>query len=337
MIAKWYEITPMDTLFFRGARPMESGQEAAETFFPPPVSVILGALRTAVLKQKGISFSVFKDGKTDETINIIKLIGSWGNPAPFSVAAVLLKKDKNIYTTAPANWFVDRSKDITEVGDLAGLNICSAKTAVAKKMNITNSSDNIPIMPADRVAVPLMGYWVDLKFLLEWYEKTDTTISHGDILSTKDFFNTEKRIGIGLNADKQTNEGKIYSADHIRLKEQVTILIGIDKDIGLANNGIISFGGEQRVCGYNCLSEKEVPQLAIVKSDKYLSLAPLELTNEILGKIVCAQKPVIISGWDMAKRSPKPTTSWLPAGTVFNSNINDNLVPLAQIKRGDVK
>lgn len=48
----FYEIIPLDTLFFRGSTPMEAGQNVAVSMFPPPVSVIEGSFRTAFLLQK---------------------------------------------------------------------------------------------------------------------------------------------------------------------------------------------------------------------------------------------------------------------------------------------
>ena len=52
----WYELTPVDTLFFRGAEAMEAGLLGTGALFPPPVSVVLGALRSAVVRQSGSFF-----------------------------------------------------------------------------------------------------------------------------------------------------------------------------------------------------------------------------------------------------------------------------------------
>ncbi|MDR3347448.1 MAG: hypothetical protein LBN32_02415 [Helicobacteraceae bacterium] len=43
----WYELTPFDTLFFRGAIPLEAGLPVSDNLFPPPASVIKGAIWTA--------------------------------------------------------------------------------------------------------------------------------------------------------------------------------------------------------------------------------------------------------------------------------------------------
>ena len=44
----WYDFTPQDTLFFRGAEPAVMGEShAASMIFPPPAHTIAGAMRTA--------------------------------------------------------------------------------------------------------------------------------------------------------------------------------------------------------------------------------------------------------------------------------------------------
>ena len=91
----WYSITPVDTLFLRGAEPMEAGQPSREALFPPPVSVIAGALRTAVLKQEGITFADYKAGKCPD--DLIKAIGPCSGSAPFQIGAVLLARGDAVY------------------------------------------------------------------------------------------------------------------------------------------------------------------------------------------------------------------------------------------------
>ena len=51
-MSKIYEMTPLDTLFFRGSTPMEAGMMTTVSLFPPPISVIKGALWTAYCREK---------------------------------------------------------------------------------------------------------------------------------------------------------------------------------------------------------------------------------------------------------------------------------------------
>ena len=49
---KFFELKPLDTLFFRGNIPMEAGILSEQTVFPPPVSVVRGALWTESCREK---------------------------------------------------------------------------------------------------------------------------------------------------------------------------------------------------------------------------------------------------------------------------------------------
>jgi len=84
---KWYEYLPSDTLFLRGAEPMVSGTSFETTqVFPPAVSVVSGAMRTAVLAQNKISIGQYKKGDP-----ISEHIGAFGKKAPFKVLGPFIK------------------------------------------------------------------------------------------------------------------------------------------------------------------------------------------------------------------------------------------------------
>lgn len=322
-MTKWYELTPVDTLFFRGAQPMEAGQSAGITLFPPPVSVIQGSLRTTVLKQQGISFSNYNNAiNVPEAVT--QKIGKSGENAPFSIGAVLIKKIGRVYAPAPASWFVDTDKKIEKSKDFEGLKILKAKSneELLAKMSATSSSKKIPLVAAQHEAVSLVGNWISFELL-----GGDTSIfNEGDILTGKDIYETEERTGIAINSSRKVIDGMIYSAAHVRLREEITLVISVDSDIGLLPKGTILLGGEQRVCGYEEIDGPKLPNIGTA----FMSLAPIIIDEEMLDSILCAAKPVVIAGWDMAKGFHKATISWLPAGSVFNKKVNKNLVPLAQ-------
>ena len=51
----WIEIDPLDTLFFGGTESMVAGENhEADTMFPPMPATLTGAVRSAILGQKGI-------------------------------------------------------------------------------------------------------------------------------------------------------------------------------------------------------------------------------------------------------------------------------------------
>ena len=65
----WYQFTPVDTLYFKGAEPMNLGENhTASHVFPPPAHTLSGALRTAVLVQNKISFDNYGNGRAPAEI-----------------------------------------------------------------------------------------------------------------------------------------------------------------------------------------------------------------------------------------------------------------------------
>jgi CRISPR-associated protein Cmr3 len=81
------ELNPLDTLFFRDGKPFAMGEETwADGIFPPPPSVIYGALRTAWFANNIEEFVRLKinnkldDEKVDLTTTSTKRLSSfrWG-------------------------------------------------------------------------------------------------------------------------------------------------------------------------------------------------------------------------------------------------------------------
>lgn len=325
----WYEIIPIDTLFFRGAEPLEAGQLVTTFIFPPPVSVILGTLRTAVIKQKKCSFSNYNNGNAGDEIE--KLIGKSREKAPFDVTAIFLKNNDRIYAPTPITWFIDADYMPNKSSELNGKEVLVATTEnkdPIEKLSVKSSSKALPLVKAEKEAISLGGTWSNINL----FEKTNIVLSENDILTSNELFNVENRIGISL-LDKETGkptrsvqESALYSGSHIRLKDGITLIVAINKDIGLAKNGNLTLGGEQRI---SCYSEIQQPNLPKVGT-KYVATAPIVADEIALSKVICAGKPVVLAGWDLAKGFHKPSQSLLPAGSVFSENINGQCLPLAR-------
>lgn len=319
----WYQLTPVDTLFFRGAEPLEAGQPSRDTLFPPPVSVIQGALRTAVLKQRGVTFAEYKASHCPH--DVLEGIGACGQPASFHVTAILLARRGTIYVPCPANWFVEKEQ-LPEGArpTLIGRTILRAappESAAASLRLDSSAGADLPMVRAND-AQPLTGHWLRLDCL----STPPTTITADDLLAPGELYDLEPRTGIAIDCKRNVEQGKIYSAAHIRLRQDVTLIVGIDRDIGLADKGFLTLGGEQRMCGY---TRRQAPNLPEKSASMFVTLAPVELTAEMLPDVFAASRPVTLAGWDLANGFHKATTTWLPAGAVLTLNINESCVPLA--------
>lgn len=329
-----YELTTTDTLFLRGAEPLEAGQPSGEALFPPPVSVLQGAVRTAVLRQRGIAFADYKAGRCPQ--EILERIGHCGQPAPFHITAVLMRREGTLYAPCPASWFVDKAENMDGHANRntpcaarpfspLGRTLLQAALPPKKASSLLPHSSAGTALPMVRAkdAKPLAAYWVRLECL----RRPPVTFAAGDLLTKSELYDTESRTGIAIDSKRKVQEGKIYTAAHIRLRPEVTLLIGLDSDPGLQKKGRLFLGGEQRICGYATAAAPALPQ---GEAALYLALAPLELTVEILPHVFAASKPVTLAGWDLARGFHKATTAWLPAGSVFTKRINPCCIPLPQ-------
>lgn len=318
----WYELTPLDTLFFRGNEPLEAGIGISQPLFPPPVSVILGAFRTACLLQKGVSFRDYKENRVAE--EVIATIGRCGQDPPFTVTAILIRKGEELYAPAPAHWFVDPAKKPKMGADYCGLKVLtpSVTSKALKKLSVVSSSSEPPMVVAKSEACSLAGSWVRLEFL----GKEEITLSKGDILAAQELYVTEPRVGIGLKQGKTVEEGKLYSANHLRLRDGVTMVIGFDRHPGVTEKGTIQLGGEQRRSWYREVEAPPIPTVA--HPSCFMTLAPLRAEEPLLTEVVATGKLQSTAGWDLSRGFHKPTTAWFPAGAVFRRRINDSFVSI---------
>lgn len=322
----WYEITPADTLFFRSAKPMESGPSSGDILFPPPLSVLTGALRTAVLRQRGVSFADYKAGKCPK--EVLEGIGACGEAAPFRVIAEILRRDGETYAPCPASWLVDKDEAAAtpeQGGKFSPVGRSPLKAALPSADAATlflhsSAGTDLPMVRAVD-AKPLTAYWIRLERL----RKAPERFAPDDLLAAGELYDVENRTLVSIDANRKAREGHLYSTAHIRLRPGVALLVGLDRDPGLDASGTLLLGGEQRICGYAVAAGPKLPEQA---AEQYMSLAPLELTEALRPHVFAAAKPAILAGWDLAKGFHKPTTAWLPAGSVFTSNVNSFCIPL---------
>jgi hypothetical protein len=193
--------------------------------------------------------------------------------------------------------------------------------AAALDLHSSSGSDMLPFAKGDRDLTSLGANWLRLALL----GTGPTMLQPGDLLPPPSFYEREVRTGIGLDGTRKVVEGRLYSAEHIRLHHDVSIVIGIDRDIGLAETGTLFFGGERRVCGYAKVSAPELPSQP---AERYMALAPVQVTATMLADVFCAPRPVTLAGWDLDAGFHKPTSSWLPAGSVFSAEVATCCVPL---------
>ena len=309
----WYNFEPADTLFFRGAEPMNIGENHTATAnFPPPVRTLKGALRTTILKQNKIPIDHYYDNDNKIDYELLKIIGPADKKAGFSVIGPLFELDKMVYVPAPYSWFFDKDdekKDKVKIHKGIFINSPLIKTSL-KKLFWTKGEQ--------KELETLGGKWISLNDLY----------SQNNIIFRKeinDFYRMENRTGIALDSNRSVREHHLYSFSHARLNKNVKLIFGVDKDLPIADKGTLKLGAEQRFGLYSKIPDIDFNNSG---SDLFMSISQAAGTEQANESIVATGKIQYQGGWDMKKGFHKPMTGFFPPGSVFNKKLNDNFIQI---------
>ncbi len=170
----------------------------------------------------------------------------------------------------------------------------------------------------------------------------------GHVVKEGDLLGRASRTGIGMDPDRRTvAEGRIYVAEMLALKEGVAFygeIAGETGDLELVpDSGVARFGGEARQVRVSRVPAHPWPDSACqarhpeAKGGRALLAlltAPAIFSggwqpDEAPGELISAAVPghEAVSGWDLARRGPKPTRFALPAGSVFFFRQNAGTFP----------
>lgn len=304
-------IEAADTLFFRDGRPFTMGEDThAAGFFPPPPSVLYGALRSAYLSdnmQKGKSLD---DLIVDSEELIIR--GLW------------LIADKE--TTNSQEILLPLPKDlVVSKGKLqAHLLNCVPKPVT--------SSYHLPFMllNANDEKVEEKVFFID-EVEFESYLAADGQQTWA--CRTLPIVN-ENKIGIGRQKETHiATDGMLYRTQMQRLQDQnleTTIKIGVQFDkLTINTEGVLQLGGERKVAFTQSVNNLKFTEPDIDSDCFKIYLAtpaifktgwqPTKILKDYGLEIIAAAigKPLHIGGWDVKAREPKPMLQAIPAGSVY--------------------
>jgi CRISPR-associated protein Cmr3 len=308
---EWYAFYTASTLLFKGAEPMEMGEDHhASQIFPPPAQTIVGALRTTILLQNGISFETYYRGLAPP--EILSAIGEAGNPAPFDVSGPLFRVDAKIFAPAPYSWFIEKTESRKNKVRIFKAQPMASPLLKAEDQRLFWIKDGRGDM------VSLGGSWIYLEDLF-------SSSKEMEIFSPDYFFATESRTGIALHRNRSVRKGHLYTFAHVRLKPEVALLFGTDMALPLSEKGFMKLGAEQRFGRYE---KARPPSFSTQDSGIYLSLSLVEGTDEANQSIIATGKIQYIGGWDLKKGFHKPMKGYFPPGSVFSDKIQSNFIQI---------
>lgn len=318
-----WRFTALDTLFFRDGTPFhqgETGNILPGSLFPPPITTLQGAIRTALARSKG--WIPGKDWPaelgTPNDLGQLRLAGPY-----LRYAGERLYPIPSLYfgEKGKTGWEIERLVPGSEVEcDLGKVRLPMFKQQTQRKRG-------------------LLDLWVTqegLEAVLQGRFPTSPQMLEHDQL-----WKDEQRIGIMRDYETRVAKDQhLYSLSHVRPQAKLEVEVevwGIPEDCNLEEIQFVPLGGEGRFARVH-LSEisqsfPRMPEL-IPSQDGQIRFTVSLLTpgryedpNLVVrsgppgvpGRCISASigKAMQIGGWDLVKKKPRKLTPLLPPGSTW--------------------
>jgi len=335
-------IKPLETFLFRNAKPFDTGDNLAESVFPPFPSTIYGAIRTAVISQKNQYNSFIQ--KEDNPIN--KEIGSKDNLGNFAISNLYLIQ-KSIFQDnqlfpVPRD-FVMKSKDNpNEYNKFKLYSLQKVENSNFETQSIC--SDLIFYKASEQKMSHIEGGWINN---IEKYLKGD--IENLTYTKSNQIFKIEEKIGIALDYEKGTAKDQmLFNQRRLRLKNDFALSIKINNLTSIEPEGILTLGQDRKIFSYsvqedvNIVSDSTVDlikeKIQQTKKFKLVFTTSVLFKEGLLPKNILPDswiwenddsklqikirsifsgRPIAVGGWDIQHHRPKPLRKTIPSGSVF--------------------
>ncbi|MBI4612630.1 MAG: type III-B CRISPR module-associated protein Cmr3 [Planctomycetes bacterium] len=339
-----YEIVPEDVLLFRDARPFSAGDDHhAHSQFPPPPSVLYGALRTAGIALH-TDLATFAD--LDRQGDWRKVYGTPQHPGSLSQRGPLLFCGEKVLFPAPADVLKAKDPPKDPPDSPRWTRMAPPREVVAVQGSV------------DPRLSPLWsrasGIWEEAK---EFFDRGEIEtyllgrVPERGAGAPPGLTRLEPRSGIRLGRDSRTvEEGHLYTADFVRIADPddplaaagfLTVIEG-DEAAELPKEGWLRLGGESRPARYQRRDETSDPwpegHVEEGRRFTWYLLTPALFRNGWRPAAIRAegdsyvleQGPVRarlagaalgraprIGGWNLATNLPRPLRRAVAAGSVY--------------------
>ncbi|HWQ41726.1 MAG TPA: type III-B CRISPR module-associated Cmr3 family protein [Desulfosporosinus sp.] len=306
-------LNALDTLFFRDAKPFSMGEDAwANGIFPPPLSVVYGALRAVYLSEH-IGELEHANGDLDQTLRLkINFFayhggGKYYYPCPLDIVEKKERKNKN-----KAEYLMLKLDEKPDV-------CCSSLYAI-----------DVPMVLQSQEQVKDALGLIDEISLNEYLERN--SVPKG-LLHVDTFLKDEPKVGIGRDdRTKTSDDGMLYRVGMKRM-HQLSFAVGYE-GVDISGN-LMKLGGEGKSVSMSLLEHEPSVRNQKNYSKNFFKLymatpaifkegwhpSPEKIPGAKLVAAVVG-KPLSIGGFDMKPKngrrpSPKPIRRAVPAGSVY--------------------
>lgn len=334
-------IEPLDVLILRGNKLFADAGSHGEALMPPWPSVAAGAVRSRMLADAHIDPAAFAAGRADIEPTLAASLGSVEAPGTFRITHFGLARNTGsdeapafeALLPLPADLSVDQDDRATAL----------QPTLLHPALGNSHPLSLTPVLCQPAAGKPRGGLWLTAAGVLAWQRGEAIDKHKGHWLASSELWRLDPRLGIALEAGKATvAEGQLYTSEAIALKPSVAFVAHVQGAQGLLpREGLLRFGGDghgARIRPAAC-ALPVIDSAALARTGRFRllltspglfpqgwSLPGMKAEDDgrwhfhgASARLVCATVPRLetVSGWDVARRQPKPALRAAPAGSVY--------------------
>ncbi len=330
------EIEPVDSLFFRDARPFEPASRG-ESGLPMP-QTLTGAVRTLLLEQHGVDFGRLGT-YMKESASFAQALAEVADGPAGGVAEVWVR----------GPWFTLNGEVLVPVP--ASLRREKTELEDPRKGEEDQKEDTRSVFRLDPLKSPLPGWRPELPGMRPlWRYGRETTEAadgflklsglrrfleggvpkSGELVPKSALYDFDDRTGIGVDPKRNTAaKGELYGIRMLALKREAGLYAEVRGPADTlkpleTGHVLMKFGGEGRhVVVRNAAQGAAWPD--VQPADNMGRLVLLTTPAYFNGWRPPSLEPVAaavggfqaVSGWNLAKGGPKPNRFMVPAGSVY--------------------
>ena len=334
-------VEPLDVLILRGNKLFADAGSHGEALMPPWPSVAAGAVRSRMLADAHIDPAAFAAGRADIEPTLAASLGSVEAPGTFRITHFGLARNTGsdeapafeALLPLPADLSVDQDDRATAL----------QPTQLHPALGSSHPLSLTPVLCQPAAGKPRGGLWLTAAGILAWQRGEAIDKHKGHWLASSELWRLDPRLGIALEAGKATvAEGQLYTSEAIALKPGVAFVAHVQGAQGLLpQEGLLRFGGDghgARTLPAAC-ALPVIDSAALARTGRFRllltspglfpqgwSLPGMKAEDDgrwhfhgASARLVCATVPRLetVSGWDVARRQPKPALRAAPAGSVY--------------------
>ncbi len=309
---KTWHFEALDSLFFREAKPFNSGESGfLDSQFPPTAQTMAGVIRSAIAEARGVDWRCFHQ---DAQPDIAALIGKDADDSgALSFAGPCPVKDEARLYPLPLHLLYSSKED-------AWGRLAPSKTELKTDMGEQRLPEVVKSSPEG--AKSLAHVWLDEVALDQVLQGKYPATFHGEAT----LFTAELRTGIGRdNYQRSVHESMLYFTRHLRLQEGISLAVDVDGADDVKPAEMLRLGGEGRMAKLRVSDSRPASfhhhhgETAILVLLTYGDFGgrsgPLLKGIDIVS--ACLGKAVREGGWDYKRKRPKLLKSLVPAGSVY--------------------